>query len=336
MEQRTLGRTGLRVSVIGFGGIPIQGLQDASAQRLVAAAMDAGVHFFDTARAYTDSEAKLGAALEGRRAQVVLATKSMARDAKSMTLDIETSLRSLRTDYIDLYQIHNPASLAQLDQVFGAGGAMEALQRAKDAGKVRSIGVTGHNRELILKAVETDAFDTVQHPLNPLEPAWQEDVIPAARHRGLGVVAMKPVAGGALAEVAAASLRFCLHHGADLAIPGMDTLDAVRANTAVGEKLRPPCAVEMAQIEAVMARWEGVFCRRCGYCLPCPQGLNIPFLLLIEAYYERYGLKNWALERLGGLDKTFADCVSCGHCQSLCPYELPVPALMPRYAKRIR
>lgn len=336
MEQCTLGRTGLKVSVIGFGGIPIQGVALELSGRIVCRAVDSGINFFDTARGYTDSEAKLGQVLAEHRDKVILATKSMARDKPSMARDIETSLRLLRTDYIDLYQVHNPSSQVQIDQVCAAGGALEALLAAQQAGKVRFIGITGHSRELLLKAMDTGAFDTVQHPLNPLEPPWREEVVPAARRLGLGVIAMKPVAGGALAEVAAASLRWCLHQGADVVIPGMDTLEAVEANAAVGEMLRPPSEEEMAELKSVMDHWEGLFCRRCGYCLPCPEGLNIPFLLLIEAYYNRYGLKNWALERLSGLDKTFADCRACGQCTTRCPYDLTVSELMSRAAAQVR
>jgi aryl-alcohol dehydrogenase-like predicted oxidoreductase len=326
MERRTLGRTDLNVSVIGFGGIPIQGIPSELSGQIVRGAVDLGINFFDTARGYTDSEAKLGEALEGRRNEVILATKSMARDRASMSRDIETSLRLLRTDRIDLYQVHNPSSEAQINQVCGPGGALEALATAQQAGKVRYIGITGHSRELLLKAMETGVFDTVQHPLNPLETGWQKEVGPAARRLGLGAIAMKPVAGGALAKVAKASLRWCLQHGADVAIPGMDSMEAVRTNASVGQRLRPPSEDEMTQLQAVMDRWEGAFCRRCGYCLPCPEGLNIPFLLLIEAYYSRYGLKAWALERLGGLDKTFARC----------PYDLPVAELMSRFATQVR
>lgn len=336
MEQRTLGRTGLNVSAVGFGGIPIQGVNNREAQDIIAAALDEGICFFDTARGYTDSETKLGAALRGRRDQAVLATKSMARDAASMAADIETSLRLLDTDRIDLYQLHNVASQALLDQVLGPGGAMEALRAAQTAGKVRFVGITGHSREILAAAIETGEFDTVQHPLNPLEPRWQEDVVPAAQRMGLGIIAMKPVAGGALAEVASASLRWCLTHGADVVIPGMDSLQAVKQNAATGRSVRPPSTQEMVEIEAAMSRWEGLFCRRCGYCMPCEQGLNIPFLLLIEAYHERYDLKKWALERLNSLDKKFSDCIACGECQTRCPYGLPVPELMAKHAANIR
>jgi len=334
MEKRVLGRTGLEVAVVGFGGIPIQGITDDEAERVIREALDQGIDFVDSARAYTDSEAKLGRALAGLRDRVVLATKSMARDAASMRADLESSLRALRTDRIDLYQLHAVGNDEQLDQVLAPGGAYQALDDARRRGEVRFVGVTGHSRETLAAAVRTGLFDTVQLPFNPLETAWLDEVIPAARERSMGVIGMKPLAGGALAD-AAAALRFALHEGVDVAIPGMDSVEQVRQNAAVARELRPPDAAERAGFELERRRWEGHFCRRCGYCKPCPNGLDIPFLLLIEAYYTRYGLTRWALERLAGLDKRYADCEGCGECQQRCPYDLPVSELMANAAQTV-
>jgi uncharacterized protein len=332
METRTLGRTGLRVSAIGFGGIPIQGVPAGDAEAIVRAALDNGITFFDSARGYTDSEAKLGCALAGARERVVLATKSMARDAAAMEKDVATSLANLRCRTIDLYQLHNVAADDVLDKVLAKGGAYEALERAKARGEVRFIGVTSHSRKVLLRAIETGLFDTVQHPYNPLEREWRSDVVPAARARNLGVIAMKPAAGGAVSNVPAA-LRFALHDGVDVVIPGMDAVAQVVENAAAGSPLLSPSEEDLASYAADAERWKGAFCRRCGYCKPCPNGLDVPFLLLIEAYYTRYELRSWALERLAGLEKKYADCAACGLCAERCPYGLPVPELMARAAQ---
>ena len=183
MKKRILGRTGLEVSAIGFGGIPIQGVSDAEADAIVGAALDSGITLFDSARGYTDSEAKLGRALAGVGGEIVVATKTMARTAAAMAADIETSLRNLKRDAIDLYQLHNVASDDVLSQVLAPGGAYEAMDRARRDGKIRFIGVTGHSRAVLLRAVETELFDTVQHPYNPLEPEWRSPGLPPARHR---------------------------------------------------------------------------------------------------------------------------------------------------------
>lgn len=332
METRTLGRTGLKVSAVGFGGIPIQGVSPAEADAIVRAALDRGVTFFDSARGYTDSEAKLGRALAGARDRVVIATKSMARDAAAMEKEIEASLTGLRCDTIDVYQMHNVASEELLAKVTGPGGAYEAMDRARRAGKIRFVGVTGHSREALARAIATGLFDTVQHPFNPLETAWRDDVIPAARAKGLGIIGMKPLAGGAMSS-APAALRFALHDGVDVAIPGMDSVAQVAENAAAGAALLPPSEADRATFAADAARWEGAFCRRCGYCKPCPNGLDVPFLLLIEAYFTRYDLRDWALERLDGLEKRYADCAACGACAERCPYHLRVPELMARGAQ---
>jgi len=334
MKTRILGRTGLEVSVIGFGGIPIQGLDRAAAERVVKTALDCGITLLDSARGYTDSEAKIGAAIRGRRDEVVLATKSMARTATDMATDIGASLSNLRTDVIDLYQIHNPGNDGQLDAVLGAGGAYEALDQARAAGKIRFIGITGHSRSVVGRAMGTGLFDTVQHPMNPMETSWLEDVNPRARSMSLGTICMKPMAGGAFRD-AGPALRFSLSRGMDVAIPGMDSVEQVRLSAAVGAGPLEPTEEDLALIDAAAARWEGAFCRRCGYCKPCPNGLDIPFLFLIEAYYARYGLTGWALERLAGLEKKYGDCTACGECARRCPYDLDIPAMMAKAAATV-
>jgi len=335
MKKRILGRTGLEVSVVGLGGIPLQGIDPAAAARVVEEALSAGIDFVDTARGYTDSEEKIGRALEGRRDAVAIASKAMSRSAGGMRRELEESLRDLRTDRIDLYQLHAVSSGDQLDRALGPEGAFEALDRARDRGEVRFIGVTGHVPELILKAIETGLFDTVQIPLNPLETRWIEAVVPAARERSIGVIGMKPLAGGALRN-APAALRFALGRGADVVIPGMDSPDQVRQNAGAVEAGLEPTAEDLTALEEEGRAWVGHFCRRCGYCKPCPNGLEIPLLLLIEAYYTRYGLRDWALERLATLDKGYADCTACGECTTRCPYELPVAELMAEAAEKVR
>jgi predicted aldo/keto reductase-like oxidoreductase len=332
MEKRILGRTGLVVSAVGFGGIPIQGVSATAADAIVGAALDRGITFFDSARGYTDSEAKLGRALAGRAA--VIASKTMARTAEAMAADIETSLRNLGRETIDLYQMHNVAADDVLEKVLAPGGAYEAMERARRAGKVRFVGVTSHSRQTLTRAIATGLFDAVQHPYNPLEPEWRDDVIPAARARGLGIIGMKPAAGGALGDVPAA-LRFALHDGVDVAIPGMDAVAQVLENAAAGAALVPPTPADLASFAEDAARWQGRFCHRCGYCKPCPNGLDVPFLLLIEAYHARYDLQAWALERLAGLEKRYADCAACGECAARCPYGLPIPELLAAAAGRV-
>jgi len=324
----------MEVSVVGFGGIPIQGLPVSDAERVLLRALDRGINFFDSARAYTDSEEKMGRVLHAHRDRIHLASKALPRNARRMRGELETSLRNLRTGMIDLYQVHSVGSLEELERILAPGGAYEALAQAREEGKVRWIGVTGHSLPVLLEAVRTGLFDTVQLPFNAIESEWEMEVLPAARKAGIGTIGMKPLAGGAIRNVGA-SIRFSLTRGIDVSIPGMDSVLQVDENAAVGEDLRAPTEEELAALQKEKELWGEKFCRRCAYCMPCPEGLNIPFLLLIEGYYTRYELHDWARERLQALSKTFSDCTACGECLEKCPYDLPIPDLMKDAASRV-
>jgi predicted aldo/keto reductase-like oxidoreductase len=328
MEKRTLGRTDITASVVGFGGIPIQGLSFPDAERVLLHAVESGIDFFDTARGYTDSEEKIGRALGSKRDSIYIATKAMSRDASGMQGELETSLRKLRTGMIDLYQCHAVGSMQQLEKILGPGGAYEVLAKARDEGKVRWIGITGHSRDILLHACGLGLFDTVQLPFNAIETEWADKVLPASAAAGMGTLGMKPVAGGALADVPAA-IRFTLTGGIDISIPGMDAVEQVDENVAAGD-LVPPSAEELEALVKEKEAWGELFCRRCGYCMPCPNGLNIPFLLLLEGYYNRYELKDWAVSRMETQEKRYSDCIECGECLEKCPYSLPIPELMKR------
>ncbi len=328
MEKRTLGKTDIKASVVGFGGIPLQGLSFAEAERVLLHAFDSGIDFYDTARGYTDSEEKIGLALAPHRDSVYIATKAMSRDAAGMKGELETSLRNLRTEMIDLYQFHAPGNMQQLERILGPGGAYETLSKARDEGKVRWIGITGHSRDILLYAAGLGMFDTVQLPFNAIETEWGNEVLPAAHSAGMGTLGMKPVAGGALADVPPA-IRFTLTRGIDISIPGMDAIEQVDENITAGD-LVPPSAEEIEGLVKEKEAWGELFCRRCGYCMPCPSGLNIPFLLLLEGYYNRYELKDWAVSRMETQEMKYSDCTECGECLEKCPYNLPIPELMKR------
>ena len=264
MEYVTLGKTGLRVSRVGFGGIPIQRVDAAAARELLDAVRAAGINYIDTARGYTVSEELIGQAIEGYRKDFVLATKSMSRDRDSMARDIGISLGDLRTDHIELYQIHNlPAK--DVEQVFGPGGAYEALAEARAAWKIGHIGATAHNADVLKKLVEEhgDKLETVMFPFNIVETQGRE-VLDLARSKGIGTIAMKPLAGGNLDNWELA-LRFIAASGAcDIIIPGMGSPEEVDRNAAV-DLTAPLTKEERARCEAIRKELGGQFCRRCGY-----------------------------------------------------------------------
>ena len=205
MEYRVLGKTGLKISRIGLGGIPIQRIDAEGTKKLVYQLMEAGVNYIDTARGYTVSEQYLGYALEGIRDKFVLATKSMARTKEAMAKDIDISLGNLKTDYIDLYQVHNP-NMAQLEQVTGPEGALEALLEAKEQGKIGHIGLTAHSAEVFIWALELPWVETIMFPYNIVETQG-EALIKKAAEKNIGFVDMKPLAGGAI-EDATLAVRF--------------------------------------------------------------------------------------------------------------------------------
>jgi predicted aldo/keto reductase-like oxidoreductase len=326
MTEIRLGNTDLKVKRIGFGGIPIQRLSKKEAMDVVAKALDAGIDFYDTSRIYTDSEDKMGAVLKGHYDKIVIATKSYSRDAEGVTKDIETCLSNLGTDRIDLFQLHNISKEEELEQVLGSGGAVEGLEAAQKAGKIRYIGITGHKPWILNKAIQQYDFKTLQFPFNIIENACIEELIPLAKEKGIGTIAMKPIAGGALRRVDL-NLRYILTNGADVAIPGMDKIQQIPENFSVLNNLNPLSPEEMAILEKEKEDWSDNFCRRCEYCMPCPQGLNITFLHLLGVYYFRYDLKDWAWERIQSLPKKYQDCINCMECVNKCPYSLNTPEI---------
>ena len=333
MEYRILGKTGLKISRLGFGGIPIQRIDAEGTRALVAELAAAGVNFIDTARGYTVSEEYLGFALEGVRDRFVLATKSMARTAEGMAKDIDVSLANLRTDYIDLYQIHNPSE-RDLEQVTAPGGALDALLEAKKNGKIGHIGITLHSVDLFRRAIELPWVETIMFPYNIVETQGEE-LISVCAERDIGFICMKPLAGGAIddAEVA---MRFIVSNpDVSVIIPGMATVEEIASNVAAVSNTSPLSSDEQKRIDAIRDDLGTNFCRRCNYCAPCTAGINISAVLLFEGYYSRYGLKDWASERYAGLAKVASDCIDCGVCETRCPYNLPIREMLKNAAKTL-
>ena len=332
MEYRILGKTGLKISRMGFGGIPIQRIDAAGTKELMRWLLERGVNYIDTARGYTVSEEYLGQALEGIREKFIIATKSMARTKEAMAADIDISLRNLRTDYIDLYQIHN-ATPADLETVTAPGGALEALQAAKEAGKIGHIGITAHSAETFELALELPWVETIMFPYNIVETQGEE-LIRKCAEKNIGFVAMKPLAGGAI-EDATLALRFlCANEAVTVVIPGMAEIKEAEQNLAAMENAAPLTEQELADMDAVRKDLGTHFCRRCNYCAPCTAGISIPGVFLMEGYLSRYGLEEWAKARYAGMGKTASDCVECGVCETRCPYQLPIREMMKQVVQK--
>ena len=326
MEYRVLGKTGLKISRMGFGGIPIQRIDVEGTKTLIHRLMEVGVNFIDTARGYTVSEEYLGYALEGIRDQFVLATKSMAQTKEAMASDIETSLKNLRTDYIDLYQIHNP-SVAAYEIITAPGGALEALMEAKAAGKIGYIGFTTHSAALFEKVLETDWAETVMFPYNIVE-TQAEDLIARCTEKNIGFIDMKPLAGGTI-EDATLALRFIASNSnVTVIIPGMAEPKELDQNLAAMEDISPLTDAEWTNIQSIRQDLGAHFCRRCNYCAPCSAGITISAVFLMEGYFSRYGLADWARARYEALTAHASDCIDCGACEPRCPYDLPIRQML--------
>ena len=332
MQYVTLGKTGLNISRMGFGGIPIQKIDAEGTKALIHRLKAEGINFIDTARGYTVSEEYLGYALEGIREDFILATKSMSRDKESMAKDIEISLNNLRTDYIDLYQIHN-ATPEQLDAVCAPGGALEALLEAKAAGKIHHIGLTSHSLDTFKKALNLDWVETFMFPYNIVE-TQAEKLIHQCAQKNIGFICMKPLAGGAI-EDATLAMRFCCANpDVTVVIPGMAEEREIDQNIAACKDTAPLTAEEKAAINNVRSTLGTDFCRRCNYCQPCAAGINISGVFLFEGYLTRYGLADWARTRYKALPVKASACIGCGACEDRCPYHLPIREKLKQAAEK--
>lgn len=329
MRTWELGTTGIMASAVGFGGIPIIRLGRDEAAALLRHAVDRGITFFDTANRYMDSEEKMGQAFAGMRDKVVIATKTGMRGAKEATSELELSLTRLKTDYIDLYQPHQVSNPDEFDTLLGPGGAMEALVKAREQGKIRHIGVTSHSLEMARKLVATSLFATIQFPYNIVETEAAVDLFPEARARGMGILAMKPFAGGMLDDGDLA-LRF-LRRGPDLLVlAGCDTAEQVDQAADVFTGEADWSEADEARAEAFRQELGSRFCRRCEYCQPCPQGVRITYAMMYRVVTKRLSPAK-AVAFAGATMETVRQCIDCGECAARCPYNLPIPEMLREY-----
>ncbi|ERI97840.1 MULTISPECIES: aldo/keto reductase [Eubacteriales] len=324
MNTVTLGRTGLTVNKNGFGALPIQRIPKEEAVAIVRRALDGGITFFDTARLYSDSEEKLGAALAGRRGEVILATKTPATDAAGFWRDLDASLAALQTDYIDLFQFHNPAFCPKPGD---GSGLYEAMLEAREQGKIRFIGLTNHRLHVAREAVESGLYDTLQFPFCYLASPDDLALVESCRQHGVGFIAMKALSGG-LIQNSAAAYAFLAQFEGVLPIWGVQRMAELEEFLAYGEN--PPALTEELQalIERDKLQLAGDFCRGCGYCLPCPAGIEIPNAARMSLMLRRSPPAPWLGEEWQAKMAKIDDCIHCNHCVNHCPYGLDTPKLL--------
>ena len=326
MKTVKLAGTDLEVSEIGFGGIPIIPLPQNEAVSIVKYCFDLGITFFDTANMYPTSEEKIGTALKPVRDKAVIATKTTQRDADGAADHIDTSLKQLKTDWIDIYQVHNVSNPEALQQILAPQGAYEAIIRARDAGKIRFIGISSHSIQTATAALKTGLFQTLQFPFNFIENDPQNELFPFACQNNVGIIGMKPLGGGLL-ERADLCFKFLQQHPHVLPIPGIRAkkeADQIVKLYHQRQQLSRPDLKEMQKIQTVLGE---KFCHRCEYCMPCEQGVQIPSVLIFKAAAKRLspeGVSAW----LGKAMESVAECIECGQCEEKCPYNLPIIDLL--------
>lgn len=326
MKTFRLGETELLVAEVGFGAIPIIRLDRPEAVRVLRHAYDRGINFFDTANAYRDSEEKIGHAFAGLRDRIILATKSLRRDGAGIREHLERSLKMLQTDYLDLFQLHQIAQEKDWAAVRSPGGALEEATRARAAGKIRYLGVTSHSLPMALRMARSGLFDTIQFPFNCIEEDAGHDLLPTARQLGMGFIAMKPFAGGAINN-ARVAFRFLRQHQGLLPIPGFESTTQIDEVLSFYQTTNRVTDHDHAVMESFREELGKRFCRRCEYCQPCPQGVMITPAMgypIVAARMSAPVAADFCKTPMA----TVPHCSACGVCIERCPYELPIPEIL--------
>lgn len=324
MSQVTLGTTGITVNKNGFGALPVQRVTMEEAKKLLRKAFESGITFFDTARAYTDSEEKLGEALSDVRDQIFIATKTAAKTADGFWKDLETSLKLLKTDYIDIYQFHNPAVCPKP----GDGtGLYEAMLEAKEQGKIRHIGITNHRLAVAQEAIDSGLYEVLQFPFCYLATEKDLALVRQCKEKNIGFIAMKALSGGMITNSAAA---YAYLDQFDHVLPIWGVQRERELDEFISYIENPPVMTEEMRelIAHDQKELAGNFCRGCGYCMPCPVGIEINtcarMSLLIRRSPSELQLTSEVQEKM----KQIENCLHCGQCSSKCPYDLDTPRLL--------
>lgn len=324
METVTLGSTGITVNKNGFGALPIQRISTEDAAALARKAYDAGITFFDTARFYTDSEEKLGVAFEGMREKVYIATKTAASTSEEFWSQLQTSLTNLKTDYIDLYQFHNPAVCPKPGD---GSGLYEAMLEAKAQGKIRHIGITNHRLTVAREAIESGLYETLQFPFCYLATEKDIELVEACKKANMGFIAMKALSGGLITNSAAA---YAFEAQYDNVLPIWGVQKESELDEFISYIDNPPVMNEELQavIDHDREQLSGDFCRGCGYCMPCPVGIEINNCARMSLLLRRSPSELQLTEEVQGKMKKIENCLHCNQCKSKCPYGLDTPTLL--------
>ena len=328
MEHVVLGKTGLKVNKNGFGALPIQRISKEDAVVLLQKAFQNGINYFDTARAYSDSEEKIGAALHEVRDQIIISTKTAAQNGEDFWKDLEMSLEKLQTDYIDLYQFHNPAFCPKPGD---GSGLYEAALEAKEQGKIRHIGITNHRIAVAKEAVLSGLYETLQFPFSYLASEEEVELVELCRQKEVGFIAMKGLAGGLIHNSASAYAFMCQPQFAHVEpIWGIQREWELDEFLSYQEQAPELNEALLAEIQKDKDQLAGEFCRGCGYCMPCPAGIEINNCARMSLMLRRAPQEAWLSEEWQEKMKKIENCLHCGSCMKKCPYGLNTPELLKR------
>ena len=328
MERVVLGKTGLKVNKNGFGALPIQRISKEDAVALLQKAFQNGINYFDTARAYSDSEEKMGAALHEVRDQIIISTKTAAQNGEDFWKDLEMSLEKLQTDYIDLYQFHNPAFCPKPGD---GSGLYEAALEAKEQGKIRHIGITNHRIAVAKEAVLSGLYETLQFPFSYLASEEEVELVELCRQKEVGFIAMKGLAGGLIHNSASAYAFMCQPQFAHVEpIWGIQREWELDEFLSYQEQAPELNEALLAEIQKDKDQLAGEFCRGCGYCMPCPAGIEINNCARMSLMLRRAPQEAWLSEEWQEKMKKIENCLHCGSCMKKCPYGLNTPELLKR------
>jgi predicted aldo/keto reductase-like oxidoreductase len=359
MKKRRLGRTNLNVSVIGFGGEWVIPVSMENASKMYERALELGINYFDAARIYGNVEEKLGRALEDVRENVVIATKTHHLfDPDAARIGLKQSLRNLRTDRVDIVILQHIDNERHLEQLLGENSALSVLKEARSEGKLGFIGLSGHKPNVLAKAIRTGEFDMILVPFNIITREATEELLPLAKKLDVGVAAMKAFGGPdqrfvqfELAKIVPEKaefnrilgegytrtrrcLRYVLAHDVHTVVGGFSRIDQVESAAKVGANLTDLTKKEKAQLKFGELP-PSPFCRDCGSCLRCPEGLKIPLILVLDKYFTYYGITDWSREVYERLAVKVDSCSKCAECEPKCPYELPVIEMLNRAHERL-
>ena len=326
MEKVRLGRTNLIATKLGWGGIPIQRAGEREAISVIRAVIEMGVDLLDTARAYTNSEHRIGLALQKIDRPVILSTKSLVKTAKIYN-EVHESLKQMKVKKVNIYHLHSVSNFEDYEKVMAPGGAYEGLKRARDDGLIDYIGITSHNLNVLERAIEENSFEVIMACYSYLEPDAAQKVFPLAKEKDIGVLTMKPFSGGVIEE-AGPALRFVLSTPNIVPIPGSETLEKARENWKIFADGYSPTEKDKEQIEAIKKEFNRQFCRRCDYCQPCTEKINIQFAVGLKTIIKRFGPSVQELKWMMDLIEKARNCSECGECLPRCPYQLPIPDMI--------